>query len=338
MKNILVFALLVISTVANAQITITSDEFPELGDENRVEIKDFQPDSFPMQLFDLRYDTFFVNISDVLPDTVINQDLIEPKDAEGGSEIKNADMAFNTSLGVTFFKEIGDSLMVVGVTPVLFDLPSIVGFPFNEPVIYYSTPMSFDSIMYDSTTTKQDFGIAKIEIALKMSYVVNGHGQIKTNGGLFDVLRMRRTFDLKIKTIPLFGDPVEQEALYVNWEFLTTGEQWPILRAATILDNVAGGQDTIVRFETLVTTSVGGNSQIIDPFEVLSFHSYIKINSHENDLLVNIMDLQGRIVSNTFLHKTEEEVSLSDIESGLYIIHCEDLKTGNVISKKIYKN
>ncbi|MFY0673300.1 MAG: hypothetical protein JXQ87_07840 [Bacteroidia bacterium] len=288
MKHVLVFSLVLSSVICNAQITITSNDFPELGDENRVMISDFSLRDFPFTLEDLDdADTFSLDISEFFVDSIAYQNLVDPASAAGGDDIEGAEMAFNTSLGVTFAKTVGDSLMVVGVTPVLFDLPSIVGFGFDEPATYYTTPMSFDSAMSDSASTKQDLGIFTIHVKLKMDYVVNGHGRVKTSEGWFNVIRLQRRFEFIIKTVPIIGDPFEQKGLYVNWEFLTEDEKWPLVKFSPINDDFGGGSnDTIMRVEVLFTDRPTARKQ----YEELK----LNIQTRKNGLVIYNSDYQGQ--------------------------------------------
>jgi hypothetical protein len=336
MKNILAFALLFSSFITHAQITITSDEFPELGDENKVFISDFSLRDFPFTLEDLDdTDTFSLDINDFFVDSIAFQNLVDPATAAGGDDIKGAEMAFNTSLGVTFAKRVGDSLMVVGVTPVLFDLPSIVGFGFDEPATYYTAPMSFNSMMSDSASTKQDLGIFSVHVKLKMDYEVNGHGRIKTSEGWFKVIRLQRRFEFIIKTVPIIGDPFEQRGLYVNWEFLTEDEKWPLVKFSPINDDLGGGSnDTIMRVEVLFTDRPTSTIQMEkQQLNIKTVKNGVVVFNSDYDGIFECYGLDGKL---HFSSKVESDEQIAfRLPNGIYFSRMT-LNNGTVLTKKIF--
>lgn len=324
---------------AIGQITITSDAFPQLGDKFDISVTNYHVDSFPESLFDLRYDTFTQDLTDIKVDSIRLEQLISPNVAPGGNDITGAEMVFNTALGLAFAKVIGDSMTFVGITPTILDLPSVLGFQFDEPLNFYKAPITMSDVYADSTETKRDLGLAKVFIKVKSEYEINGSGRLKVKTGEYDVLRLRRRFEFQIRTVPIFGDEITQEALYVSWEFLSEKDKWPVLRAATILNDIGtNNEDTVVRFEILTKKGVSVNNQLENvSLSILNFNQYLVIDGIENGR-VEVYNLAGQLVRSAAVNSFSFNYNLSSLESAIYILKVFDFKTGNTKSLKVYKN
>ncbi|MGB0432531.1 MAG: T9SS type A sorting domain-containing protein, partial [Bacteroidia bacterium] len=136
-----------------------------------------------------------------------------------------------------------------------------------------------------------------------------------------------------------FGEPVTQHGIYINWEFLTEGEKWPLLKAATILDDITGGsQDTVVRFETLVTQPVSDNTEI----QKLDYNAYygnnsIYMNGIVKPTFIQVFDIKGRVVYSG-IADNNITIDLSSEEDGFYIVNAIEIKTNKHFTQKLYKH
>ncbi|MBI1185138.1 hypothetical protein GC194_12760 [bacterium] len=338
MKHLLFSILLMsLSYISFGQPVLNRDIFPDLGESFQIEVTNFSPDSFPRQLFYTWENFFDVDLSGIPVDSTVTERYESPDHALGGADISNAEMAFETPLGVTFARKDGDRFNQVGVCPTILKLPVVTGFQFDKPLGYYDCPIEVNTVFKDSTTSKKDLGLFKVNVLVRAKYEVNGYGNIKLKSGSYKVLRLQREFEFIITTIPLVGNPVKQRGVYVNWEFLSEKEHWPIPRAATLLNDLGtGNQDTVVRFEVLKGSTVDAQAMIVNQGGLFINENGIQIDQNLiGNYILQLIDLTGRAIIKTNISSTVAFDTNS--LKGMYLAILVDDEGKIVDSKKIIK-
>lgn len=342
MKRALFLVAICITSLAQAQVSLTSADFPKVGDRFEVNIVEFTPSNTPVTPFLPSTTAFDIDLSNLVP-TEKDIDLIEkPSDLGGGNQISGADYGVTYGIGNAFMKEDGDNIYMVGLSPQI-DFPLTLAFQFDSDLSFMEAPVSYGDSVLDSTTSSISIPfVVKIDAAMKMDYEVNGYGRLKIPGDTaFDVIRIRRETTF-FGTVDQRGEP-EIDTLrdtMITWEFYTPGYSSTVLRVDFSTEPSEFGIDTTVRFSFYGDNIIVGRES---PYNSGAFSA--QVNSlvtqdlniqSEEALSVTIFDLKGRNMLQVDERKERHQLNLSSFEKGYYLVVLEGAK--GKMTKKVYKN
>ncbi|MBW6490587.1 MAG: T9SS type A sorting domain-containing protein [Lentimicrobium sp.] len=262
MKNKpILFLCFLISLSAGAQITVTSDDMPLIGDTLRISITanlqgvdpsltgpgyiwdytQLQPDNQTVE----RY--LNVNTTPIFYQFIFNQNvanLAYPIDAIGflpGVELTDAYM---------FYKKNSGNYLRPGYAVTMMGLP--LPMKFDQPELLYSFPLTSTSTK-DSSISNYSLGLPNVgylSIERKRINEVNGWGSLTTPFGTFEVLRVKSTIferdSIYIDSIQT-GLPIIRN--YIEYQWLGKGQGIPLLTITV------EGQFTVASYKDFVQSS-----------------------------------------------------------------------------------
>lgn len=336
----LVLLAISLSGASFAQITLTSKEFPYAGYQQKVHSVELTPEQIPWIIFDTKQEKFEFDLSSIKPTEKGTDAYLEPDKLNGGDDISGADYGFEYFVGSAFFKNSGNEIEMVGLTPNV-DFPITLAFQFDSTMTFLKAPLTFKDSSADSTTSKFSSPLVDVDAKASVSYQANGHGKLKLPGdSTFDVLRIRRALLFEAITDPLFGDPDTLEYELVTWEFYANDISSTVLRAElrfTIEDEVI--IDTVGVFTFYDYALPTGIDAISHQNQGIRFNSMVSQNLNiqaQEPTSVSVLDLSGKLVAELPSPSKTASLDLSFLQAGIYVVQFSN--SSEQTSKKIVKS
>lgn len=341
MKRLLFLFAICLTSFAQAQVTITSDDFPKVGDRFEVNIVEFDGNNTPLEPFRISVGAFNIDLSALVPTEKDIDVIVAPSELGGGNQISGADYGVAYGIGNAFLKEEDDTIYMVGLSPQI-DFPLTLAFQFDSDLSFTESPLTYGSAVLDSTTSSISIPfVVDIDAEMKMDYEVNGYGSLTIPGDTtFDVIRLRRSTTF-FGTVEQRGNP-EIDTIrdtMITWEFYTPGYSSTVLRVDFSTRPTDTGVDSITRFSFYGDNIiVGGES----PYNSGAFEA--KVNSlvatdlnitSKEALSVSIFDLTGRNMLQVDERKERHQLDLESFEKGYYLVVLEG--ANGKMTKKVYK-
>jgi len=342
MKKAFFFLSIFTASLTQAQVTVTSADFPEVGDEFDVNTIELEKANIPLAPFYTGVDKFDLDLSD-MPAVDRDKDVIEkPSDLSGGDQITGAEYGVAYGIGNAFLKNDGNNIEMVGLSPVL-DLPLTLAFQFDSDLRFMETPMTFESTVLDSTTSSIQIPFFyDISASVKLEYEVNGYGSLKIPGDTtFDVIRLRRVVHFYAIAEQLLTSQIDtiQDSM-VTWEFYTPGYSSTVMRVDITTEAGDFEIDTFALFSFYGDDVFVGSES---PYNTNAYKAQVntlvdkKLNiQSDEELSYTIFDLKGHEMLRNPSRQNWHEVNLESFESGYYLVVLEGAK--GKMTKKIFKN
>lgn len=315
----------------NGQVTITRNNFPDIGDKITYQRVLLKNDQIPLALYDTASTDFSIDLSYLDTMIALNDTdyFIPANEADGGGDIKNAEFAFKASFGHGFFNRNGDELQMVGVSPDDPNLPFTMGFQFDKPLLHFNTPINVDTntTYKDVATASRNLVVVDIKVKVNAEYEVFGEGKMTIPSGKeYDVIRLRRKYVFEVKATPIVGEPTISTDSLITWEFYTPEIPSTILR----VDARMKDGDTLWYYdfyhEFLTISKQKVNTEL--SYKVVQSGSEIIIsNANSNKFNASIFDLKGRDFGTKVGASNTCNLSTVGLQPGTYILYIEDSKS-----------
>jgi len=344
MKRTLLALLLFSAAFVQAQDTLTTADYPVVGDSFFVNNVLFDETNIPWTVFNTAQTQFSYDLSNIIP-TERDTDIVEkPGDLDGGNQISGADYGFAYGIGNAFLKNTSENIEMVGLSPQL-DLPLTLAFQFDSVLTFMDGPeITHGSTMTDATTSDVQIPfVYDINAEIEMEYEVNGYGQLTIPGDTtFDVIRLRRVTHFFAIAKQLLTSQVDTIVdSMVTWEFYTPGYSSTVLRIDVSIEEIGANLDTFALFsfygDDIVFTGKAG------PYNTNTFTA--RVNTFAEDVLkveateavrMSVYDLKGAIHYRSDEPIVQRSVNVSHLESGYYLVVLHGEKGS--LTKKIFKN
>ncbi|MBI1183174.1 T9SS type A sorting domain-containing protein [bacterium] len=329
--------LVFIAQTIQAQISLSSSDFPQKGDKFYTNSILLPKNKVPYQIFNTSTTQFNYDLSSLKPDTKGSDYMADPKTLSGGSSVKGADYGFAYSYGTAFFANSGDSINMVALTPNM-GLPVPITFQFDSVVNFMTAPLSFPAKMLDSTTSHvQVFPLYDIRAKMKSEYVVNGYGTIKIPGDTtFDVIRLRRVltfYALAKQNITQQVDTIIDSL--VTWEFYTPGYANTVLRVGAKIVNNGTGIDTLAEFTFYDNSTVACPQEAVKCLSKVTLHQNLLIATSPQPVSLKVYSLTGKMELASSASSTNHQINMASLPAGYYFVVSSN---GSQLSTtKVYK-
>jgi hypothetical protein len=228
MKNQLLFiaSFVLICSVSNAQITITSNDFPVIGDSH-VLVLDTMPtisvgSAGTSQVWDL---------TGIQPHLLDTNDFSDPTLSTAAASFPNATLLSTNLLGQNFHNLNPDSITLEGFytryidfAGQIIDLGAERAFPFDNPLTTMTFPSEYGSNYIDTGAFRyRDNGDFLDAFGLRVDSIgswhtsilhseIDGEGTVETPAGIFDVIR-QKVMRIRIDTLKAYvkndGNPFD---------------------------------------------------------------------------------------------------------------------------------
>ncbi|MGB0429351.1 MAG: T9SS type A sorting domain-containing protein [Bacteroidia bacterium] len=325
-KVLFAFYTLFAALGSNAQDTVVIKKhlFPKLGYELPVANAQLHPDSFGYLQPQAQQHSSY-NLVNIEPYGYDIDKFKAPKELEGGGSVSNAQYGFEYRYGSGFFKNEGDSMLLVAFTPNL-NLQFPLTFQFDSPVVFMQTPMQVGQSYTDSTTSLLQIPFFyNINAKMTNSFEAFDENTMHFKDTSLTVIRVRRELvfyaianDLLNNTIDTLADTL------VTWEFYAQGFKSTVLRAEYQLIPT----DTI-NFDTLLLLTYYNDPTVSKPNTIDL--SSVKIQQFGNQLVINsdvstqvrLVSLNGAQLIPFGISQSNHQIDLNALPKGVFIVQVQ---------------
>ncbi|MCB0738246.1 MAG: T9SS type A sorting domain-containing protein [Bacteroidetes bacterium] len=323
MRKLFTPLLVLCFTWANAQITLTHDDFPKAGDTVKTQTAVIKPKKLPLNVFNIFQDSFALDLSGM---TIVERGeevFDEVGNLTGGADIKNAHFGYETPDGTLFFRDDTNSMELTGIGQ---NFMIEIGLEFDSSIQFLKAPMSYPYLHKDSAYAQKNIlNLALVKAEINSNYEVNGYGTLKTPGdSTFEVLRVRRTIRFKTTTTITF--PPSNEVSYdslVTWEFYAKGVKSTILRIIGSYETDPGGNITdtniLFTFYDYGGTTIGKEAIDDQKLAINQVGNSLQLVGFEKPAMVEVYTLSGVLVKREMGVMSGELINVSSAKPGIYI-------------------
>lgn len=351
----ILFVLCFISTGIIAQITYQFEDFAISGDSYIINTKLYNPfDSVNISQFDENWD--FANL---VTNSVYSVRFVNPSELDYSDSFPEANLSMVQEDGTFLFmnsNEIGVQLLGIATDFAEIGIPfayaveeefMMAKFPINngdefENSATFSIADTPENLGIDPDSLELPIGVDSIRIVITLSDQSNidDYGIVTLPYGNFDCLKENRIeiFNVGIE-VYFIAIWVPVPELSINdtthiYRFLAKEYGYPIVEIFAGIDDQVFAVSYIDDI-AIKTNNIATNDEIfIYPNPANNFIQ-VKIPEKRNDYIINITEISGRKIMSSILNYTENEIDISTLKPGSYLISISN-STNNIISSKIF--
>lgn len=330
MKKIyLLMALVLFFIGANAQITLTLEDFDVLGKEFISNSQSFdEEEGFYLEDFE-KNDTLDLSLFETTQsDTSF---FMSPEDTGLAESFPEANFVLEEDGSYMFFKGDENAVKLIGLSWV--EILNGVEFEFDDPFTYIAFPTTLNTVSSDEgsstiTGSAEMFGFSpedgvdsiSIKYSMAETYVADKYTVVILPKGSFETLRLKRevilTFQyaFKINGVGWFADEAEADTSY-NYSYFAKKQGHELASIETNLE----GQVVEVSYLDNPTQPITFIAKDEPTFKFYPnpVHNTLNIDGSGADI-VEIYNVSGKCVLSKNLTESKNSISVESLTSGVY--------------------
>lgn len=350
--------LLLLCLISNgiiSQITYQFEDFASIGDNYTINTIFYDPfDSVNISHFNDNWD--FTNL---IIDSVDSIKFVNPIEVEYSDSFPEANLCMIQEDGTLLFLNSNENgVQLLGAAADFSEIGIPFTYTIEEEFILTKFPLNNGDEYENSTTftiadTPENIGIdmdslgfptgvdsVRIAITLSDQSSIDDYGIITLPYGNFDCLKENRTevFNIGIEVRFLtYWIPVPHFSISDTthiYRFLAKEYGYPVVEVFAGIDDMVFAVSYIDDVAIMVNNTANNNEFIIYPNPANNY-IHVKIPGNTSDYKINIAEISGRKITSALLNSIENEIDISKLKSGCYLISIRN-SVNDIITGKIF--